>query len=177
MGITCYSLFAIADSKTYCYSQYSHISLIPWSFIKVWGIFINHYCFIATLAIILFIILSYYIKNNENVHLNYHTLIPPIISILTSIFFIIGVGNVINKLYKRALIQFILGLILDMMHFYLVIGRWNYSMDLYFNTRLWSVSLILLIYMSYVVYDTYQCALAKEYNESYPRFMGLKIDE
>ena len=177
MGITTCSFFAIADLKTYCYSysEYGYISFMPLSFIKVWGIFFNNYSFYATLAIIWFLILRI-ISNRESVHLNYHALIPPIISIFASIFFVVGVGNVINKLYKRALIQFIMGLILDIMHFYLVIGRWNLSMDLYFNTRLWSVSLILLIYMSYVVYDTYQCALAKEYNEPYPKFMGLKID-
>ncbi|AWX31638.1 hypothetical protein AW729_00425 [Methanosphaera sp. BMS] len=65
MGITTCSFFAIADLKTYCYSEYGYISFMPLSFIKVWGIFFNNYCFYATLAIIWFLILRIISKTGK----------------------------------------------------------------------------------------------------------------
>lgn len=136
-------LFAIADVNTYnC--NIKLLFQLPMTCIKIWGIFINNWTYGLIVALILFFI--EYNKNKAVNNLKHPTFIPVIMSIFTSIFFITGVGNLFNKLYKRALIQFIIGVIFCIMHFYLVITRWSLNINIYFNTRLWSISLIMLIY-------------------------------
>ena len=100
-----------------------------------------------------------------------------VISIIASVFFIFGVGNLFNKLYKRALIQFSIGMIFGIMHFYLVITRWSLDIHVYFNTGLWTISLIMFIYAILVLHDTYLCILSKYNNEPNPKFLGIKIDD
>ena len=165
-------LFAIADVKTYSCNSYLLLFQIPLTCIKIWGIFINSWTY-------LFIFLTLLIISEnimEIIKLNYRLLIPIVISIFASIFFIFGVGNLFNKLYKRALIQFLIGVIFGITHFYLVIMRWSLDIHMYFNTRLWSLSLVMLIYAIYVIHDTCACLLSKYNNKPNPKFLGVKID-
>lgn len=76
-----------------------------------------------------------------------------VISLILSVFFYIG--NVYNGLVKRGLIEFIIGIILNILYY----------------TVYTPLGLLVFIWWVYVLYDTYQCTNAINNNEAIPKFL------
>lgn len=173
-----YALTIRVIDLSYNYTNAKELfDILPSFFVKIWGVFILQGRYIPfLLTSFLFFILVEHFYYRIPFDLKYNLLIPSIISIVFSGLFIMGLGNYYNKLYTRFLIQFIIGLLLGSMHFYLIITRWNIVNDYYFNTPLWNMSLLIFIYAIYTIYDVYACALAKYKGNNYPLFLGVRID-
>lgn len=76
-----------------------------------------------------------------------------VIALILSVFFYIG--NVYNGLVKRGLIEFIIGIILNILYY----------------TVYTPLGLLVFIWWVYVLYDTYQCTNAINNNEAIPKFL------
>lgn len=76
-----------------------------------------------------------------------------VISLILSVFFYIG--NVYNGLVKRGLLEFIIGIILNILYY----------------TVYTPLGLLVFIWWVYVLYDTYQCTNAINNNEAIPKFL------
>jgi hypothetical protein len=91
--------------------------------------------------------------------------------------FIYGLGNIFNGLYKRGIVQLLLGVVFDVMYFYWSYSYWALPFNQFIgNTAIVYSGILLVSYSVYVTYDTGICTLCKYYDEHYPKFSGLNID-
>lgn len=157
-----------------------YLPFLPVYFLKIFGITIVYWTNSYVVLLALFLIGYNFFKTNNIKMVNfslYYKYLPTIISFCSSFFFIYGLGNIFNGLYKRGIVQLLLGVVFDVMYFYWSYSYWALPFNQFIgNTAIVYSGILLVSYSVYVTYDTGICTLCKYYDEHYPKFSGLNID-
>ncbi|AWX33207.1 hypothetical protein AW729_08960 [Methanosphaera sp. BMS] len=159
-----------------------YLSVFPISFLKIFGITLFYWNNVYYILGIFFVQYMYiYIKKENFGRLAFSLkdeLLPTIISFFSSFFFINGLGNYFNGLFKRCAVQVTISLILDVIYFYWIYSNWSLPFLNFMNKKnIYYLGIFIMMYSAYVIYDTYLCTMCKYYDKPYPKFLGIKIEE